>query len=259
MIRHHRKNLSVKLSLVILFVFIGSSCLIATASAGAPPLDNRPGYLLPHLFPPYINQSADDCFTETDSFKAFNHPFRPPPFFPNMSVNHAFMNITCNKTGDHYVSEVWYFTDWNEFCMQRESLFRYLTQHGDISNVTLDFSKELERPDKSHLARLKTRQINATRYEGSETSGYFVIFSSVLFPGPNYYITYYGVVAPTDFKNHSTQLDALMMATFPGLIEYQTQSNPEFPMASKSTPVPAGIILIAIGFVAFIRALQGRL
>jgi len=257
MAQNRKKDNGFKI-LVVLFVYIAFSCLTSTASAGAPPYNNRPGYLLPNLYSPYINQSAGDCFTETDSFKAFNHPFRPPPFFPNMSVNHAFMNISCESSGDRYISEVWYFTDWNEFRTQREALLKYLTQHGTIFNVTLDLSEELARTNNSYVAGLQTRQINAIRYEDSTTSGYFVIFSSVLFPGPNYYITYYGVVAPTDFKNHSTQLDALMMATFPGLIEYQTQSNPEFPMASQPTPFPAGVILIAFGIVAFIRALQGR-
>jgi len=260
MIRHHRKNIRIKLSLVILFVLIGSSCLIATVSAGAPPLDNRPGYLLPHLFPPYINQSAGDCFTETDSFKAFNHPFRPPPFFLNMSENYAFMNISCEKTSERYVSEVWYFTDWDEFSTQRESLFGYLTRHGTVSNVTLDLSEELARTNNSYISGFSTRQINAIRYENSLTAGYFVIFSTNIFPEPSYYITYYGVVGPANLHEHTSQLKTLIMSTFPGLMEYQTcVFDPESPMTSQSSPLPTGLFFIAVIVVMFIRSLRGRL
>lgn len=259
MIRHHRKNIRVKLSLVILLVLIGSSCLIANVSAGVPPPDSRPGYLLPNLYPPYINPSNGDCFNVTDLFPT-NRSFRSPPFFLNMSKNYAFMNISCERTGDQYISEVWYFTDWDEFNIQREALFSYLTQHGTISNVSLDLSEEIARTNNSYITGLKTRQIKAIKYDNSITSGYFVIFSTNIFPGPNYYITYYGVVKPTDLQEHTSQLKTLIMTTFLGLMEHQTcDYNPEFPMASQSTPFPAGIILIAIGIVAFIRVLQGRL
>jgi hypothetical protein len=231
---------------------------ITPASAGAPPPDCRPGYLLPYLHAPYINPSNGDCFYATDTYPT-NLSFRSPPFFLNMSENHAFMNITCNKTGDRYVSEVWYFTDWNEFRAQREALFSYLTQHGTLSNVSLDLSEELARVNNTYISGLKTRQIDAIKYENSATSGYFVIFSTSFFPGPNYYITYYGVVESTDLQQHTPQLETLIMTTFPRFMEHQTNVyNPEFPMASQSTPFPAGIILIAIGITAFIRAQQGR-
>jgi hypothetical protein len=258
--QHQGKYGKIKFHFIFLFFIIIFSSFISVASAGAPPLDNRPGYLLPHLFPPYINQSAGDCFTETDSFKAFNHPFRPPPFFLNMSENYAFMNISCEKTGERYVSEVWYFTDWDEFSTQRESLFEYLTRHGTVSNVTLDLSPELARTNNSYISGFSTRQIDAIRYENSLTAGYFVIISINMFPEPSYYITYYGIVGPANLQEHTPQLKTLIMSTFPGLMEYQTcVFNPESPMMEQSLPLPTGLFFIAVMVVMFIRSLRGRL
>jgi len=257
--QYQEKKGKIKFHLIFLFYFIAFSCLITTASAGAPPPDSRPGYLLPNLYPPYINQSTGDCFNVTDQFPT-NRSFRSPPFFLNMSENYAFMNISCERTGERYVSEVWYFTDWDEFIKQRESLFRYLIQHGTMSNVSLDLSEELARINNTYISGFKTRQINAIRYEDPTKSGYFVIFSTNFFPGPNYFIVYYGVVEPTDLKEHSTQLETLITTVIPNFLEGESYVfNPEFPMASQSTPFPTGLFFIAVIVVVFIKSLRGRL
>lgn len=249
----------IRFHLIFLFFVITFSSFISVASAGAPPMDNRPGYLLPNLYPPYINQSIGDCFNVTDQFPT-TRSFRSPPFFLNMSENHAFMNISCEKTGERYVSEVWYFTDWDEFSTQRESLFGYLTQHGTVSNVTLDLSPELARTNNSYISGFSTRQIDAIKYENSLTAGYFVIFSTNMFPEPSYYITYYGIVGPANLQEHTSPLKTLMVSTIPGLMEYQTcVFNPESPMMSQSSPLQTGLFFIAFMVVMFIRSLRGRL
>jgi hypothetical protein len=168
------------------------------------------------------------------------------------------MNISCERTGDHYVSEVWYFDNWDEFRLQREHLFSYLTQHGTVSSVTLDLSEELARTNNTYLAGLKTRQVRAIKYENTTTSGYFLIFYTDIFPGPSYYIAYYGVVGSSGIQEHTPQLETLIMTTFPGLMEYQTyEINPESPM-TRSTPLPVIIIILALGIVGLIRELQRR-
>lgn len=251
----HQSKIIPRYSFCINWIFLFNS---DSQRRGTPP-DSRPGYLLPNLYPPYINPSNGDCFNVTDLFPT-NRSFRSPPFFLNMSKNYAFMNISCERTGERYVSEVWYFADWDEFSTQRESLFGYLTRHGTVSNVSLDLSPELARTNNSYISGFSTRQIDAIRYENSLTAGYFVIISTNMFPEPSYYITYYGIVGPANLQEHTPQLKTLIVSAILGLTEYQTcVFNPESPMMEQSLPLPTGLSFIAVMVVMFIRSLRGRL
>ncbi|OPX62880.1 MULTISPECIES: hypothetical protein [unclassified Methanoregula] len=243
----------------LLFLLIIFLWVVGPAIAGAPPAENRPGYLLPNLVPPYINTPYGDCFSADELSRAGSRSVRQPPFFPGMSPYAAFMNISCNRTGDRYVTESWYFTDWDEFRQQREDLFRYLARHGTVSNVTLDLSEELARTNNTYVAGLKTHSVDAVRYESRETSGYFLIFSTDFFPGSNYYIVYYGVVGPAGLQQHSHNLETLIMTVFPGMMEYQTfESNPASPMEAPPVPIPAGISVVAAAAAIAARAFRKR-
>lgn len=57
MVQRPMEKIRKKDHLIFLFFVITFSSFISVASAGAPPMDNRPGYLLLNLYPPYINQS----------------------------------------------------------------------------------------------------------------------------------------------------------------------------------------------------------
>jgi len=234
--------------LLIIFLFVASLVLPMAVSAGAPPNDCRAGYLLPQSYKPDINRSEDYSFNVTYSFESFEQPFREPPYFPNVTKNFAFMNISYDTTGDRYISEVWYFNDWNEFDMQRNVLFDYLNKHGTTSNVTLDLSDELAGTHDDYISGLRTREVDALKYESPETSGYFLIFSTNIFPGPNYYIAYYGTVGPGVLENHSGRLEIIIMTVFPYLMEnHNYESNPKSPMPDTATPLPALVPALALG------------
>jgi hypothetical protein len=242
---------------VFLILFMIIPLLTVPVSAGAPPADGRPGYLLPNLVPPYINASHGDCLSADETYPAGSGDFRPLPFFFGMSGFHAFMNISCNRSGERYVSEVWYFTDWNDFREQREDLIRYLARHGMISNVTLSLSEEMARTNNTYVAGLRTRSVDAVRYESPETSGYFLIFSTDFFPGPSYYIAYYGIIGPAGPGQHSKELETLIVTAFPGMMESRTyRSNPDTPMAAEPVPVTAGIAIIASTIAIVLRTFQ---
>lgn len=167
------------------------------------------------------------------------------------------MNITCNRTGDRYISEARYFEDWDEFRQEREYLFRYLMRHGTISQVTLDLSDELARTNDTYIAGLKTRHVDATAYESPETSGYFLIFSTDFFPEPGYFIAYYGIAGPAGPKEQPDELETRIMTTFPGMMESRTYtSNPDSPLATHLVPVVAGVSFAAPAIGMVIRALR---
>ena len=257
--------------LLIIFLFVASLVLPMAVSAGAPPPQYRAKYLLPNSYEPEIYS-----FNVTDSFKGFNQPFRASPYFPNMTKNFAFMNISYGTTGDRYISEVWYFDDWDKFDMQRDVLFDYLNRQGTISNVTLDLSDELaifnylnqhgtisnETIDlldelagthDDYISGLENQEIDAIQYESPETSGYFIIFATDFFPGSNYYIAYYGIAGPGVLENHSGRLETIIMTAVPGFLEGFNEEgrlympNPESPMPDRATPLPALVPALAFG------------
>jgi hypothetical protein len=254
--------------ITVVLVFLVIICCIQGASAGAPPLKDRAGYLLPYLSTPHINQSIGDCIVGTDSFdvSGVNTPGNQlpesVPFFLDLSENNAFMNISCERTGDHYVSEVWYFNNWDEFRVQREHLFHYLNQSSTISNVTLTFeyNETLATYNNSHIEKLKTQRIDAVQYISNSTSGYFIIFDSHFFPGPNYFIAYYGVVGSSDLEKYSPKLKSIMILV-PKFMDNGVPNviNPITSMdVPPEIPLPVIILIMALGIVGLIRELQRR-
>lgn len=249
--------------IMMLLIILALSCCIQNVIAEPPLPEGRPGYLLP-FHSPYANQSIGKicenggCFSVTDIYPT-NWSFRKPPYFLNMSKYHAFLNISSDN-GDKYVSEVWYFNNWEDFREQRERLFTFLAQHGMMSNITLDLSDALNRTNNTYYTGLTNKRISAIQYINATTSGYFIIFDTHFFPGPNYYIAYYGIIGSPDLQNYSSTLDSFMTIV-PYFMEAggTNTMNPGSPMAVPTRiPLPLVTPVGAVGIVAAIRKIRGK-
>ena len=108
------------------------ACIAIPVSARPPPPEYRAGYMLPQI--DEINSSIRSDFTVTTG---------PVPEFPNLSSYYASQNILYEKTGEHYVTEVWYFTDRNELSAKAARIRNYLASRGNVSDTTLDLLPEL--------------------------------------------------------------------------------------------------------------------
>src|SRR5208282_3312304 len=151
--------------LFIVFIFL-TVFIIAFAGATPPPPEYRAAYLLPYLGD--INTSVSDYLNVTDE---------GVPLFPPLSPYFASQNILDEKTGEHYVSEVWYFTDENEFTAERALLINYLAFNGRVSNTTLNITPELSQfssyPGADEYTQI--HHIPALEYDSNSSSGYFVM------------------------------------------------------------------------------------
>lgn len=260
------------LIVIILLVFLGLSCCIQGALAGAPPYYDRPISYIPRDFTPYVNQSWGNC-TVTDTYppiqkqpvvlkippdmsdSAPNISDNPPPFFPDLSQDYALRNISCKKINNNFISIMWYFNKWRTFREQRERLFTYLAQHGTMSNVTLNLVEARSGSNNTTNTtseNLSIRHINVFKYDSTITSGYFVIFDSDFFPGPNYFIAYYGIVGSSDVDKYLLNLESFLATRYS-----DDQFNPESPMdVPTQIPVPVAIPLGAVGIVVVIRKIR---
>ena len=131
-VKTSQPNTVTRLGILLIAGLFLSAFITVSVCATPPPPGVRVLYLLPDLG--NINSSVRDYLYVTDD---------PVPVFPNLSRYHAYQNILYKKTGVHYVSEVWLFTDGNDFTTQWELLITYLASHGTVSNTTLDVTPEL--------------------------------------------------------------------------------------------------------------------
>ncbi|AGB01381.1 hypothetical protein [Methanoregula formicica] len=250
--------------ILILLIIVTLSCTIQIVSAEPPIPEGRPGYLLP-FHSPYANQSFEkicengNCLSVTDVYPT-NWSFRSPPFFLNMSKYHAFMNIS-SDSGDKYISEIWYFNDWDEFSHGREQILQYLNRSGTVSNITLDFNETYASTNNSFIEGFKIRQIDVIQYNSNSTSGYFIIFGSYYFPGPNYYIAYYGVVGSSDIGEQSSRLKRIMIIV-PQFMNSSRSNvvNPEVPLASlPDAPIPLPVLVTLVELVTSIAVIAAMI
>ncbi|AGB01382.1 hypothetical protein [Methanoregula formicica] len=255
--------------LIVLIILALSSC-IQGAFAGAPPYYDRPTFFIPRDFTPYVNQSEENC-TVTDAYppiqtqpsvltippdmsdSAPDISDSPPPFFPDLSQDYALRNMSCNKTNDRFIAIMWYFNKWETFKEQRERLFTYLSQHGSMSNVTLTFAEARSVLDNTTSGKLTIRHINVIKYDSMNTSGYFAIFNSGYFPGPNYFIAYYGIIGSSDVDDYLPNLESFLATGYS-----DDQFNPVVPMATPTIPVPTVIPFGAVAIVVMIRKIRGN-
>ncbi|WP_440950509.1 hypothetical protein [Methanosphaerula subterraneus] len=210
-----------------------SSALIGSVSATPPPPDNYAWWAATNTG--YLNVSDAGLFVETDGYISRQGHEKRPPFPSNVSGNYYYTNFTSPKTGEQYLTAVWYFRDWDGFIKEKDELHRYLQQHGTVTPITLNLSPELAGSNSSDLVTLSRSEqwqaIDATRYESDETSGYLLTFVMDSYPGVNYYIAYYGVVGPTDLREEAHRLNLLAMTNLPVMVlGHLYVFNPATPM-----------------------------
>ena len=209
-VRNPHQRTSTRIGILVIAGFFLSGFIVGLVSATPPPPEYRAGYMLPQL--DYINSSIRNDFTVTKE---------PVPEFPDLSPYHAYQNILYKKTGEHYVSEVWYFTDVSEFSNQSAHIKTYLASHGELSNTTLDLLPELTQfsvnPGTAEYYRKQmdyypVQNIPAVEYRSNITSGYLVILPN------HYYIAYYGRAGPFHPDDNSSIQNVLMMTAVPGYL-----------------------------------------
>jgi len=229
-------------------------CCTQFAGATPPPPEYRAAYLLPDPTSTYYNQSINLGFLVSSPQNSTG----VLPAFPGLSEYRASRNFTYTKTGDTYISEVWYFDDGKSFAACREELMDYLREHGTTSPMILDLSEDLARTGDPYIAGLHATRINATAYRAADTSGYFIIVSMDFFQGENYYIAYYGTAGRSDLEAGTPQLKTLIMSCFPGFVEGRTYTfdpvSPENPAAF----LPATLAIIAIGGIGVLVLFQKK-
>ncbi|ACL16959.1 MFS transporter [Methanosphaerula palustris] len=225
-----RKRWGICLAVLALLL---SSTLIGLVSATPPPPDNYAWWATTNT--EYLNASDAGLFVETDGYISRQGNEKRPPFLSNVSDNYYYTNFTSPKTGEQYLTAVWYFRDWDGFIKEKDELHRYLQQHGTVTPVALNLSPELADSNSSDLVNLSRSEqwqaIDATQYESDETSGYLLTFVMDSYPGVNYYIAYYGVVGPTDMREEAHHLHLLAMTNLPVMVlGHLYVFNPATPM-----------------------------
>ncbi|MGB7789284.1 hypothetical protein [Methanoregula sp.] len=198
--------------------------ITASVSATPPPPDERAWNLLP--FFGSINASIRNNLTEVD---------KPVPVFPNLSPYFEARNIIYDKTGQHYIAEVWYFTNSDDFTVQKSRLTNYLAAHGTISCTTLDITRELSQYSSepgtaeyyaSH--QYPMQQIPVLEFKSNETSGYFLILNT------KQYIAYYGIDSSGSLDENVPILKILFMSA----VSDNLDGEFNFPGATASRFIP---------------------
>ena len=228
MVRNYKNNNGLEILVVVLFIHLAFSCLVSTASAGAPPPQYRTADLLPdspdsrayysnnQAIEPddaynittktwdilmSLNRSTDERFLETDYMDIAEspHPETQVALFPVLSGYWRSQKYISFESGVILIALDWYSDNRSTFITAQNDLFRYLRQHGTIKNTTLNLSTALAETNNPFLAGLKDQQIPVTQYESSSTSGYFIFHDIPLFPGDLYRISYYGTTGSISY------------------------------------------------------------
>jgi len=254
----------------IVFIFILFITLVPVAHASPPPPESRIPSLLPGSvdynttmgsYDLYLSSdnSTDDRFTTLDYVgpgKVYAYKNRiitsgsSLSFFPELSQYWAYKHFLYLKTGEIYVTQVWFFDDRGMFQTKKNELSRFLQTHGQVSKVSINLSDELVLSNNSVYSGLKSRQFNVTEYRGKDTSGYFIVHENSWYSGINYYIIYLGVTGPADVQDRFDPLKKLLVSISPKLetgVNYDLDSsNP------TSGPDDIGIPLILVLFLIVI-------
>ncbi len=88
-------------------------------------------------------------------------------------------------------------------------MYKYLNEHGQVSTVELNMSREL------NGKKYAPKNFNATKYESETTSGYFLVYENSFGRKGDYFIVYYGSAGSVDLSNQMPFLRALMAHSFP--------------------------------------------
>jgi len=129
-----------------------------------------------------------------------------PPYFPSISHYCGYANHTL--IGDSYLVEAWYFDNEKEFLQGEKELYHYLEEHGRVSTVKMNISRELKKNGKKY----SSKSFNATKYENETTSGYFLVYKKPFSQDrDDYFIVYYGFTGAADPSNQTPFLKEQMV------------------------------------------------
>ncbi|ABE51511.1 hypothetical protein [Methanococcoides burtonii] len=118
--------------------------------------------------------------------------------FPFISINTA-----SESHSDSLVLIVWYFERELLFQEAKKTLHDYLIINGKTENMQLDFTKELD------------TTVNATKYEGKKTAGYFVVYENpFLETRDDFFIVYHGTTETHNFSDHERDLMKLISQSY---------------------------------------------
>jgi hypothetical protein len=140
----------------------------------------------------------------------------PSPYFPPISKYHAFKNFSLLNSDNQYISESWYFNDYEELKTGETTLYSFLSRNGNISRETIDFIELVDpanRPSPTKSS-LKNYSYAMTKYESNSTSGYFVVAEKNVSLYNGYYITYYGTIGPSHLLEQSPHIKLLMLTRY---------------------------------------------
>ena len=121
------------------------------------------------------------------------------PYFPAISQYSDSMNYT-RKT----MMTVWYFDEYENMKNGEKKLYTYLKENGNVSDKKIDISEQLVKYENKRV--FGSTNLNVTRYESEETSGYFAVIIKPFGDGlDNYFIIYYG----TNEKKLNEEIDTI--------------------------------------------------
>lgn len=200
-IAKERKKLILVGLLIVLIFFIGILTLLdfVAIGPGLPPSKVMPNWYIP---------GADDWQGNRNScFSSFPNTISP------------YCNV--GKFSDENFINVWYFDDESGFFKGKDTLYRYLNKKGNVFEQELNISTELQKKIKRDEAEnswcptFGSRSFNATGYESSETSGYFLVYERpFLETREDYFIVYYGFMGTENLTEQTPALKELIAESY---------------------------------------------
>lgn len=116
---------------------------------------------------------------------------------------------------------VWYFDDESEFLKGENTLYHYLEKNGNMFQQELNITKELEEVierregENSWSPTYGPFSFNATGYEISKTSGYFLVYERPFLKGrEDYFIAYYGINGTANLTEESPALKKMIAESY---------------------------------------------
>ncbi|MEL4305363.1 hypothetical protein [Methanococcoides sp. LMO-2] len=114
---------------------------------------------------------------------------------------------------------VWYFEKKSSFLEGENNLSEYLKESGQVEILEINITNELDEVINSRGKNWQPtngpRVFDATKYEGTETSGYFIVYENpFLETSEDYFITYYGTKDTTNFNDKKNDLMYLIARSY---------------------------------------------
>lgn len=163
---------------------------------GLPPSESMPKWYIPGAW----QKNEQDCTS----------------LFPEIS---SYCD-TGDFSGGKFIS-VWYFDDEAEFLKGESTLYRYLEANGNMLqqelNITTELQEEINRreADNSWGPAFGSYSFNATGYESSKTSGYFLVYERPFLKGrEDYFIAYYGIMGTANLTEKTPALKKLIAKSY---------------------------------------------